>query len=517
MTLRELQRIYEGCGDYVDYVRAGGWSPADRVSAFWASAFADEKRVNYPDFNSMLVMRRGATYPMADSPHDTDPSDERKAATAAYRVMSHTVPRDYLQSIDESAIGSPLCFDFDGATLSAAAIVNALTSYRITRWCESTLDRPGGLRVLEIGAGYGQAAAQLMRRLPIRHYVVCDLPENLFLSSYYLQANFPRKSVAFVRSGERADASAELTFLVPAFLESLQEPFDLIVNSYSFQEMTRASVHEYFAFASRALAPGGLLYSLNAHGKSEIDMPSDYPLDGFQLAGLTPVRRFPHHHVFATNPYEMVLVRAETAQPPASDEFKLHLDAIGGTVQMGVDAELTALVDDFVACRGEASTRRWLSAIGRFWRTKEVAAKERALAEAAETGVHSGVVTYLRGCVAFATGAREDARRDLEQATHELTNGHAGALAALMLSWLARTGGDERACVRWLAAATHALPWLHEEIERWSDGSVLPNRIAEQLRMDLPARHGEPKAVPAGWLFSQIRRTSRRLVTGVQR
>src|SRR5207249_2955923 len=120
-----------------------------------------------------------------------------------------------------------------------------------------------------IGAGFGQAARQLIERLDIRTYAVCDLPENLFLSAFYLQGLFPERRAAFV-DGQDDGAGAELAFVVPRLLHHLAGPFDLVLNAYSFQEMNRASVEEYFAFAAAALEPDGLLYSLNAHGKAEI-------------------------------------------------------------------------------------------------------------------------------------------------------------------------------------------------------------------------------------------------------
>jgi putative sugar O-methyltransferase len=247
-SLANLKNVYDRCAEYISYLNESAWvSRPEDVSEFWAEIFRERK--NYPEFNDMLVMRRGATCPLADRGAEaaSDRESEFRHAQAAYFVTSKSVPDSYFQELEESALGCPVGFDFQGRMLSAGAITNALTSYRIIEWCKSTglVNRP--LRILEIGAGYGQVAYQLFQQVKIACYTICDLPENLFLSAFYLQANLPSKKANFVReSGISKHEQAELVFVVPPFLKKLPGPFDLVINSYSFQEMNRASVDEYF-------------------------------------------------------------------------------------------------------------------------------------------------------------------------------------------------------------------------------------------------------------------------------
>src|SRR3954449_12079902 len=274
----------------------------------------------------MLVMRRGFTYPIADRGKSEDRDADRAYAEAAWRVVRQTVERDYFDGWEESDVGVPFSYSFDGVRLTPGGIVNALTASRIVKHAPTS--RP--LRVLEIGAGYGQVAHQLLQQLDVETYAICDLPENAFLSAFYLQANWPDRTAALV--ADEADAGdAGLVVTVPPLLEKLAGPWDLVINSYSFQEMNRDSVDQYLAHAAATLAPDGLLYSLNAHGKglTGIDRPSDYVAPGLAIATIAPVRRYPWQ-MFATVPYEVVMRAGER-----SAEDARRLDGIGRAMQLG--------------------------------------------------------------------------------------------------------------------------------------------------------------------------------------
>src|SRR3954451_15093085 len=221
---------------------------AEHVSEFWAEILGDERRRNYPTFDEMLVMRRGFTYPIADRGKSEDREPDRAYGEAAWRVVRQTVARDYFDGWEESAVGAPYSYSFDGLRLTPGGIVNALTSSRIVAHCRTTALASRPLRVLEIGAGYGQVAHQLLQQLDIATYAVCDLPENAFLTSFYLQCNWPERSTAFV-ADDQDGADAQFVFTVPPTLGALRGPWDLIVNSYSFQEMNRESVDAYLAHA----------------------------------------------------------------------------------------------------------------------------------------------------------------------------------------------------------------------------------------------------------------------------
>jgi putative sugar O-methyltransferase len=364
-SLRQLLAAYDASAGYIERLRAErAMEGAAEVSEFWAEILAqDSKRRSHPSFEEMLVMRRGFTYPLGDRAKVGDGTADREYARSAHFVVSRSMDVQELARFDESALGAPPVERFGDQALSGGGIVNALTLHRIERaLAEHGPDRP--LRVLEIGAGYGSVAEQLLRRVAIERYVICDLPENLFLSGYYVPVHHPGRSTAFV--GADGDPGGELAFVVPPYLDGIEGSFDLIVNTYSFQEMNRASVMRYLAFAAARLAPDGLLYSLNAHGKSGIERPAEYLVDGLAPIAVAPVRRFPWQ-VFGTNPYELV---ARPADRPRDAEQARRLDRVGTLMQLGLHDDLAplcaAVVDVALPAADPAPVAAYVDAIGAF-------------------------------------------------------------------------------------------------------------------------------------------------------
>jgi putative sugar O-methyltransferase len=484
-SLSELRAIYDRAAAYIE--SAG--DATGHLSEFWREHLSDDKRRNYPAFEEMLVMRRGFTYPLADRAKVEDREAERAYAEGAWRVVAPSVEPGWLDRVQESALGSPVAFALDGHTLTAGGVVNALTASRIAHWCARAglTDRP--LRVLEIGPGYGNVAHQLMQALDIASYAVCDLPENLFLAAFYLMGNFPDRSAAF--AGQDDDATLNesgLAFTIPPLVDRLDGPFDLILNSYSFQEMTRESVAGYFELAERLLAPDGVFYSFNAHGKAGIERASQYPVGRFRLESLRPVRRYPWQ-MFGTTPYELVMRPGRSALDP--DTLVLGLDALGGGMQSGLHDELLPLCEAFPA--GTADTQALTALAG--W------AHGGGLDAVADSGsLPDGVAAYMRGSALFATGGDDAARDELERAT--LGESHAAVRCATML---AATADDEPEREPAIARAVALAPHLEEEIRRLSaDRPSFAAMVASQLSLPAP----RPDA-PAGRL-SRIWTPSRR-------
>ena len=457
--LSTLEAAYAACTRFADRVAARG-DIAEHVSEFWADILGDERRRNYPSFDEMLVMRRGFTYPIADRGKSEDREADRAYAEAAWRVVSQTVDRAYFDAWQESAVGAPLSYPFDGLRLTPGGIVNALTSSRIVAHCRANgLDsRP--LRVLEIGAGYGQVAHQLLQQLEIETYAVCDLPENAFLTAYYLQANWPQRSAALMAS-EDDSADAGIVVTVPPVLDKLAGPWDLVVNSYSFQEMKRESVDTYLAHAAATLAPDGFLYSLNSHGKpgTGIQRPADYAAPGLSIATIAPVRRFPWQ-MFATVPYELVM------RPGPEPGALRRVEGFARAMQLGLHDELEGL-------DGER-----LDALAEFG-DESAPVAERA---AAAGRVGGALGAYLDGTLALASGD-DRAAAALEEALPGLPGTHAEVRARVSLAALGGTADLPRA----IALAPH----LEAEIR---SNAAAP----DTLRAVLASQLGLPVEAPPG-------------------
>src|SRR4051794_37137063 len=134
--LGTLNRAYGRCARFAERI-AEREDMGQHVSEFWAEILGDERRHSYPSFDEMLVMRRGFTYPIADRGASEDRDADRAYAEAAWNVVTQTVPRRYFDGWEESAIGAPRSYEFDGLRLTPGGIVNALTSSRIVHHCHA--------------------------------------------------------------------------------------------------------------------------------------------------------------------------------------------------------------------------------------------------------------------------------------------------------------------------------------------------------------------------------------------
>jgi putative sugar O-methyltransferase len=469
MSLTTLRAAYARAADYAEHAPVAEGD----VSEFWTDILVE--RPNYPSFDDMLLMRRGFTYPMAERRSVADRDADQAYARAAHAVARASIAdAAFLEGLDEPAFGCPQSFDFGGKQLTANCLVNAITVHRVIEAVRSKGPPNRPLRVLEIGAGFGQAARQLLERLDIGTYAVCDLPENLFLSAFYLQGLFPERQPAFVDENEDG-AGARLAFVVPRLLRHLSGPFDLVLNSYSFQEMNRASVNEYFAFGAANLAPNGLMYSLNAHGKDEIAWPSEYPVDSFRLVRLHSPRRFPFF-LMATVPYELVLA-------PGASESKVGtgLDGICSAMQLGLDADLEGLCDRFTTNTLEPTEAAWLDELSGLFRAPNAAEKADHASRLAASGLHGSATSYLTGALGYATGAHDVARGDLADALGGLASPMARLHAEGMLATLA--ANDEVRDAHYKRAIAIA-PHLQNDLKRAVRSyGAYAGHVAAQLRL----------------------------------
>jgi putative sugar O-methyltransferase len=472
-SLETLHAAYARCTEFADQVATRD-DLGEHVSEFWAEILGGDRRTNYPTFDEMLVMRRGFTYPIADRGKSEDREADRAYAEAAWRVVGQTVERGYFDGWQESAVGAPFSYSLDGLRLTPGGIVNALTSARIVALCRESGLASRPLRVLEIGAGYGQVAHQLLQQLDIETYAVCDLPENAFLGAFYLQANWPERTVSLVTDeGQRAEAG--LVYTVPPLLGELRGPWDLVINSYSFQEMTRESVDVYLAHASTTLVDDGFLYSLNAHGKggSGIERPSDYAAPGLSIATIAPVRRYPWQ-MFATVPYELVMRRGPEAGPHAETARKL--DGIGRAMQFGLHDELIEPCARFGRAGEEAATLDALATFG----DPDLKAADRAAA-ARRAGGPMGAYLYATLAFAMDTGDAVDALRDT---LSELDGTHAEVRARVALASLGGAAERDADLPRAIALAPH----LEHEIRSYAaEPSTLRALLASQLGLGAEA------------------------------
>lgn len=141
------------------------------------------------------------------------------------------------------------------------------------------LDRPG-LRMLDIGAGYGRLAHRMATLHPsLGDYCCVDaVPESTFLSEYYLRYREVAPPARVV-SLDRVEQD-----LVPG-------TFDLAVNIHSFSECTLAAIEWWLNLVARLEVPNLFVVPNEFEGMISREVGGGYhdAMPAFEAAGYRPV------------------------------------------------------------------------------------------------------------------------------------------------------------------------------------------------------------------------------------
>ena len=101
--------------------------------------------------------------------------------------------------------------------------------------------------VLEIGGGYGVLGEILMRRSPEVRYVDLDIPPLMTVASYYLTELFEDR-VDVYDDHWSGRVGPDRSAVLPSWrIDDVDGPFDVFLNSFSFQEMEPHVVANYVA------------------------------------------------------------------------------------------------------------------------------------------------------------------------------------------------------------------------------------------------------------------------------
>ncbi len=169
--------------------------------------------------------------------------------------------------------------------------LNALIVYSYYVWnllCDNLpVDR---IRtVLEIGPGNGNLSSLLHHQLNSR--IICvDLPETLCLSIAFIADMFPDAKILMPHEVPATGnyEGYDFIFLTPGQASWIKDnSVDLVINTSSFQEMTRQQISEYFKCIQRVTAPGAYFFSLNRVEKLLINSAAESTTE--------PPSRFSHY------------------------------------------------------------------------------------------------------------------------------------------------------------------------------------------------------------------------------
>ena len=340
--------------------------------------------------------------------------------------------------------------------------------------------RAGRWTCWRLAYGWGCMAQQVHQLLDVRSYTIIDLPQNLFLSSTYLAATANRR-LQFAR-GEGKSVMTEpgsLLCALPGSVLTISQKYDVVVNSFSLQEMDLETVQAYLAWVGQALNDDGIFISFNAHGKAGVRAPSDYPLDAFRLESLGMFRAFPSG-LLNTIPYEIVLTSRKGGTPPDAG----LLDSLGCLFQLGLGDDLAPTCEQFVQGRLAPATDKILRQLGGFF---SPAADKRKTALAGDvSSAMPAIHAYLAGLNSFAADDASTARSQFQKSLEAGLKGFARLRACAHLSLLA----GRKDLPEWTADfdALLAYPELRRMLDERDRNQFLAqfNRI---VSADLPRRN----------------------------
>ncbi len=217
---------------------------------------------------------------------------------ACYTAWAYTIHEDPdVEELGMPRIGNPYGLTLDGAIVNANCFYNHYRSVFASRLVKG-MERPV---IAEIGGGVGLFGYYLLKRNPSICYMDFDLPENLFVASYYLSMAFPDKRILYYEGAEK-DLTAEVLggydiVLMPnLMLQRLADrTVDMFVNTISLSEMDYETIVEYLKQVQRCTKKYFYQENLADFNFSYKSYPADFfpNLDGF-VELMTGPSRWPH-------------------------------------------------------------------------------------------------------------------------------------------------------------------------------------------------------------------------------
>lgn len=289
--------------------------------------------------------------------------------------------------LQESIIGFPKYFEVDSAIGSTSFTENIVSTFDLINAIETHLRNKEKINVLEIGAGWGAVLDQLIQFYGdrINKVAICDLHENLFISSFYLQAVNPGRKAYFVSEKEATSSSDHsLTFCSPGRINNLDIEFDLVINMISFQEMSMAVIEDYMRYIKSHLSEGGIFYSENGVVKKNphqrAEKFSDYfYAKYFHILDIKNGNRF-CPHLFNGNKHVAILTHKHNSTPELNSK---HLDALSLIMNLRLDKNIETLKVNTISGKNTPDEIRTLELIERFFSTSDTKIKAASLKELA--------------------------------------------------------------------------------------------------------------------------------------
>jgi hypothetical protein len=294
----------------------------------------------------------------------------------------------------------------------------------------------GPLRILEIGAGWGACAYQLHHALDVQNYTIVDLPHNLHISSVYLSTVLPERRLELldvIGPAVTEMPAGSITECLPGTTSRINGKFDLVLNTFSLQEMDLDTVQAYVEWIGRCLSDDGIFVSLNSHGKAGVRLPSDYGWSKFHIHHWGTFRTTPSG-LLNTIPYEVVVGRRRSDSPVYAEEIQ---NALGCLMQLGLDRNLEESCGRFVAGLLGSHEQSTLSDYARLFAVRNEA-ERRKIASELKPRDDTAVWPYVAAHIELVEQKFDACTRYLNEACQRGLSGFARVRADVLLAALGR-------------------------------------------------------------------------------
>ena len=372
LTSKEMSYAYFKAKKYIEKWAKQKSDDKSKTSNFWQDIF--DKRSNFPLLHEMYSFRSPLYSFGLGTGGDLSEDEERSRFNRFVQMVLEYIDENYLLSFDEEVFGGAKLHEYKGRYYSTSFLMNTGTSYVVNKHIAEHCSEQK-LKILEIGPGWGGVAYQLMQKNDISNYVLCDLPNNLFLSSFYLQLLCPEMHHEFIEDQPVELMPNTIYYVLPDFIENVQDQLDLVINSFSLQEMDKASAQSYVTWASKQIKDDGIFISINAHGKSGIQIPEEYGFDQFDIKDFNVFRKTPAG-IYNSIPYELVLGKKVSVGNEKSEYDNLYV--LCRLMQLGFDSSISSYRECVVHNKINVDSK-FLKDVSEFFIETEFSKKEAIL------------------------------------------------------------------------------------------------------------------------------------------
>lgn len=219
-------------------------------------------------------------------------NDRQWAQNALERLNKKNISENdtFVIDLKESDFGNPYKLQTKYGLYSGMFLLNIMSTYDINKLIKKYTNT-SRLNICEIGCGWGQCQEILSQKLNINKYISIDLKETLILS--YLNACYNYNGNEVLLFDGSTDTKRH-TYLTPNHIHKIKDTFDVIINYFSFQEMSLKNVNFYIDFIKKVMNDDSIFISSNGFDMFEIKKFTELGYLNFDIVYVERDNRSPY-------------------------------------------------------------------------------------------------------------------------------------------------------------------------------------------------------------------------------